>query len=75
MERVEIGSQTTVRLSNGITRELRIGMAHESDPDLGIISCLSPIGKALIGKKAGEIVVYFVGNKKLRARIIAISNN
>jgi transcription elongation factor GreA len=45
--------------------EYQILGKNESDPDAGIISDQSPIGKALIGKKKGETIRVEVPNGKI----------
>lgn len=50
---VQIGSRIVVETSDG-KEEFEIVGGTESDPFAGKISCDSPLGKALIGKKEGE---------------------
>ncbi|HSX44551.1 MAG TPA: transcription elongation factor GreA [Candidatus Saccharimonadales bacterium] len=53
--KVQLGS--TVKLkSNGTTKEFQVVGTVEADPLNGKISDVSPIGKALMGKKLGEKV-------------------
>ncbi|HLD27617.1 MAG TPA: transcription elongation factor GreA [Patescibacteria group bacterium] len=52
---VQVGSKVTVEL-NGQSLEFTIVGSSESDPLLGLISCDSPIGKALLDKKSGDEV-------------------
>lgn len=53
--RVEIGSVVTIR-DQETEATYTIAGSHESDPANHIISHLSPIGKALMGKMQGETV-------------------
>lgn len=55
---VSMGSKVTVkRLSDGVVAVYEIVGFAQSDPSGGKISDESPVGKALIGAKKGEIVV------------------
>jgi len=54
-EVVEIGSKVSLIIGNS-EKNYQIVGEYEANPGDGKISHLSPIGKALIGKKAGEIV-------------------
>jgi transcription elongation factor GreA len=50
---VRIGATVVVRV-NGNERVYEITGSSETDPGSGKVSHLSPLGKALLGKKAGE---------------------
>ncbi len=50
---VEIGSKIKLRNETGI-KIFKIVGKEESDPERGLISYVSPLGKALLGKKAGQ---------------------
>jgi transcription elongation factor GreA len=52
---VQIGSTVHLELEDGIQRYVIVG-STEANPDEGKISNESPIGRALLGKKAGEHV-------------------
>ena len=54
-DEVGVGSIIKIKdLSDGEVETYRIGSSTESDPDNGIISDESPIGKAALRKKAGD---------------------
>lgn len=53
-DRVGIGKHVVVRDENGNERKYRLVSSHEVDASLGYISDKSPIGSALMGKKAGD---------------------
>ncbi|HZU12400.1 MAG TPA: transcription elongation factor GreA [Chloroflexota bacterium] len=53
-DRVGIGKTVTVRDEDGKERTYRIVSSHEVNPSGGQISDQSPIGAALMGKRAGE---------------------
>ena len=54
---VNIGSSVSVLdIANGKEREYVIVGSNEANPMAGLISDMSPIGKALTGKKAGDTV-------------------
>ncbi|MEK7848498.1 MAG: transcription elongation factor GreA [Chloroflexota bacterium] len=54
--RVEMGSEVTVVDQDGKTQQFTIVGSAEARPIEGRISNLSPVGQALLGKKAGERV-------------------
>lgn len=54
---VDVGSKVTIKdLEFDETMEYTIVGSAEADPFKGKISNVSPLGKALIGKKTGEII-------------------
>ncbi|MFA6304766.1 MAG: transcription elongation factor GreA [Patescibacteria group bacterium] len=53
--KVQVGSEIILEI-NGKDFKFSIVGSHEGDPDLGLLSCDSPIGEAVLGKKAGERV-------------------
>ena len=53
--------------------EYRISGSSESDPRKGIISNVSPVGKALIGHKKGETVTVQTPGGETTYKIISIS--
>ena len=54
-DRAGFGSKLTIR-ENGKTFTYELVMPEDSDPDKGFISVASPIGRALVGKEAGDEV-------------------
>ncbi len=53
--------------------EFRVVGSAEADPAQGFISDESPVGKALLGKKAGEIVKAETPDGEIDFKIVAIS--
>ena len=53
---VQLGSYVTVENSDGIERRFQVVGPAESDPSAGKLSCESPVGQALLGKRVGEQV-------------------
>jgi transcription elongation factor GreA len=51
-----IGQRVRIRIGGGGPRDCQLVGAVEADPATGGISIASPIGQALIGKRAGETV-------------------
>ena len=49
------GSRLTVK-ENGREFVLELVMPEDADPDRGLVSVASPIGRALVGKEAGDEV-------------------
>ena len=53
--------------------EFRVVGSAEADPAKGYISDESPVGKALLGKKAGEVVKAETPDGEIDFKIVAIS--
>ncbi len=54
-DRAGFGSKLTIR-ENAATFTYELVMPEDSDPEKGLISVASPIGRALVGKEAGDEV-------------------
>jgi transcription elongation GreA/GreB family factor len=50
------GVQVTLELEDGTRRKFRIVGEDEADPGHGLISWVSPLGKALLGARLGETI-------------------
>ena len=70
-ETVQIGHEVTIE-AGGKQRIYQILGSAESDPAGGIISANSPLGAALLGRRAGEIVATRLAGKTLEYKIIKI---
>jgi transcription elongation factor GreA len=68
---VGLGNYVTVE-SSGRIKKFHILGSTETDPDAGIISASSPLGSALLGKKAGETADIKLANKTVGYKIIKI---
>lgn len=68
---VSIGSKITIK-DNGNTKEYKIVGSEEADPLQGLISNESPIGKAFLGRKIGEVVEIQVPRGIIKWEIIEI---
>ena len=66
-----IGATVTVEV-NGKRKVYDIVGSQESDPGAGSISYLSPLGAALMGRKAGEAVFIDANGKRVEYRIIEV---
>ena len=70
---VSIGKKVTVkRLSDGVEATYEIVGFAQSDPANGKISDESPVGKALVGSKAGQTVVVEAPIGNLEYEILSI---
>ena len=70
-DRVMVGTSVTVEI-DGAERRYTIVGTTESDPSAGRISHQSPVGRALLGRTAGEEAVAATPGGELRLRIVAI---
>ncbi|MFA6171241.1 MAG: GreA/GreB family elongation factor [Patescibacteria group bacterium] len=69
--RIEAGHKVTV-LVRGKEKIYKILGSSETDPDKGIISRNSPIGSALLGRKAGDRVKVRLAEKEVIYEILKI---
>ena len=70
---VDIGERVSVReLRSGALIDFRVVGIGEADPDVGDVSHESPIGSALLGRRAGEIVEVPVPNGAIRLEVLRV---
>jgi len=73
-ETVGMGSQVSLRdLDYDDALDVRIVGQFEEDPDQGLISASSPMGRALVGRRAGDTVEVAVGKASTRYEIVGIA--
>jgi len=68
---VELGSTVTVEIA-GREKKYKILGSSETDPARGVISRNSAVGRALLGRRAGDIVKIRIGDKEVIYKIIKI---
>ncbi len=68
---VQLGNLVTVEI-NKKNKQFKILGSTETNPNQGIISHNSPIGKALIHKKVDDEVLVEINNKQLKYKILKI---
>ena len=68
---VSVGSTVTVE-TDGKQKSYSILGSNEADPGSGKISQHSPIGEALIGKRAGDSVILSIGGKEKELKILYV---
>ncbi len=73
IEQVSVGSVVEVRVPEGGTTRYTILGVWDGDPDKHVISYKTPLGAALIGKKAGETVKVKMGTAEDSYSIVSIS--
>lgn len=69
---VSLGSTVHVELEKGQQQYTIVG-STEANPDKGMISDESPLGRALMGRKAGEEVEVSVPNGKMKYKVVKIA--
>ena len=69
---VQVGSTVTVRNNQGKRQKYVIIGTAEADPAQGKISNVSPIGKALLGKRAGELAEVAAPAGKIELEILVV---
>ena len=70
-QQVQLGSQVTIFLAGKETTYQILG-SSEIDLAKNIISHNSPLGAALMGKKAGDSFTFSLGNKEITGKIIKV---
>jgi transcription elongation factor GreA len=71
--RVDVGERVRVRdLESGVPLELELVGTHESDAGAGRISVASPVGRAILGLRRGEIAEVDAPRGKLQFKILAV---
>jgi len=68
---VQLGHTVTLVIGKS-TKDFQILGSVESDPATGIISLHSPLGQALLGKKAGDEFALELANRIVRYKIVKI---
>ena len=69
--KVQFGSTVSIRRADGRLQTFRIVGEDEADPGRGRLSYVAPLGRALIGKQAGDVVKLGEGE----IEIIGIAND
>ncbi|MFC7219196.1 GreA/GreB family elongation factor [Streptomyces polyrhachis] len=68
---IGVGSSVTVRFSDGGESTLRVGeVADELDPTL--VTADSPLGRALLGRRAGDSVSYLTPQGEAGATVVSL---
>ena len=71
--RIDVGSTVVIEdLEEGIEEKVKIVGSTESNPFEGLISNESPVGRALVGAKAGDIVEAEAPNGVLKYKVVSI---
>jgi len=68
---VQIGSQIEIEI-DGKKKTIEIVDGAEADPVSGKMSCESPMGKALLGKKEGDVGVMKTPSGKKEVKVVRI---
>jgi transcription elongation factor GreA len=71
--RVRVGSTVVVEEEDGTTSTFEIVGSTEADPAAGRISNVSPVGRALLGRSDGDIVIVATPRGEARYRITGLS--
>ncbi len=69
---VGMGSYVTIRDEAGVVASYAILGMWDSAPDMGVISCNTPVARALFDNRVGDTVVLEVGDMKKSAVIVSI---
>ncbi|MEQ2747405.1 transcription elongation factor GreA [Dialister hominis] len=73
--RIDVGSTVTIEdMEEYVKETVTIGGSAESNPFEGRISNESPVGRALVGAKAGDIVEADAPNSVIKYKVISIDD-
>lgn len=72
-DRVTLGSRVTIVEDGGAPETYQIVGVAEADPAAGRISYESPLGKALLGHRVGDVVEAMTPSGVLRIRILSLN--
>jgi transcription elongation factor GreA len=72
---VSIGSHVRFRTSSGQTLAYQLVGAHEGDPGRRLLSVASPVGEALLGRVAGDVVEVEAPGGTRRLEILAVESS
>jgi transcription elongation factor GreA len=70
--RVGFGSTVHLKDDSGSTIVYQLVMPEDAEPELGLISTASPIGRALLNKEEGDEVVVTAPNGSRRYEIVKL---
>jgi len=71
---VKIGNTVTVTIEPDRILTFIITIPKETDPSRGAVSYESPIGTAMLNKRAGDSFQYAVGAKTFNGKVVKIGN-
>jgi regulator of nucleoside diphosphate kinase len=73
-DRVAMNSRVVYREEpDGASRKVMLVLPRESDPSEGRISVLSPVGRALLGRRTGSVASIMVpGARALKIRVLEV---
>lgn len=71
IDSVRIGSKVKVEKNKDVAVYTIVG-SNEADPSNGFVSNESPIGRAILGKKVGDIVMFRTPKGDISCRILGI---
>ncbi len=71
-DKVGFGSTVHLKDPNGATTVYQLVMPEDADPELGLVSTASPIGRALLNKEEGDEVVVTTPNGSRRFELVKL---
>lgn len=71
-DKVAFGSTVHLKDAAGATTIYQLVMPEDADPELGLVSTASPIGRALLNKEEGDEVVVTTPNGSRRFELIKL---
>ena len=74
-DRVVLGCKVEIEIDGAARKQVVVGGYLESDPDRGIVSYDSPLGKALLGSRPGDVRTYAVAGRDITVEIFSLAGS
>lgn len=72
-EEVEIGTLVTLEFGDGDTETVQVGMkALQEQDDISVLTPDSPLGRAILGRRAGDTVTYTTPRGESEAKVLTV---
>ncbi|MBI2170887.1 MAG: GreA/GreB family elongation factor [Chloroflexi bacterium] len=69
---VRLGTRVRIRLDDGREQLVTIGGYGDSDPSIGVISCMAPLGRCLLGAVTGDVRQFNAGGRERRVEVLEL---
>jgi transcription elongation GreA/GreB family factor len=72
-EEVEVGTLVTLEFGDGDTETVQVGMkALQDQDDISVLTPDSPLGRAILGRRAGDTVTYTTPRGESEAKVLTV---
>lgn len=72
-DEVEVGTLVTLEFGDGDTETVQVGMkALQDQDDISVLTPDSPLGRAILGRRAGDTVTYTTPRGENEAKVVTV---